>query len=377
MSAFDLRLFFGREAVELFEHIGETVVDVGPDLLERLGVLVERLFVVHGDAVAEHDGVGDLHHRRLEVQGQQNAIALCSLDLLRVELAQRGHVHDSGIDDLVVLEGDLLFQYGGRSVAGDALDPHISRLTHRGRFLTLKKISAAHVSNSRLGTRLGPRFHHLVRVFLGEALDRRRRSAVGVAFTQHRVHGRTEAHGEPISKGLLLVILRFFGKIGDGISLGLKLFDGCLQLRDRSADIGQLDDVGVRGLHEFAELREVIRDLLVLGQIVGKVGDDPAGERDVPGLDLDARSPGVGANDGEQGIGRQERRLIGLCPDDLRLAHGASSGSSFAAIRQGSLACPRPIVSRRTRAISRRCIRFFASFATPVLPPAHRFQNDG
>ncbi len=83
----DLGFFLGRQAVELGQHVGQPVVDVGPDLFENLGVLVERLLEVDRHAVAEHDGVRDLHHRRLEVQGQQHAVLLCRVHLLGVERA--------------------------------------------------------------------------------------------------------------------------------------------------------------------------------------------------------------------------------------------------------------------------------------------------
>ena len=36
--------------------------------------------------------------------------------------------------------------------------------------------------------------------------------------------------------------------------------------------------------------RQVVRDPLLLGQLLREVGDDAAGERDVPRLDLDPRA---------------------------------------------------------------------------------------
>ena len=62
------------------------------------------VLVEDGDAVAEHDGVGDLHHGRLQMQGQQNTIPLGHFDLLGVEFAQGGHIHYGGVNDLAILE---------------------------------------------------------------------------------------------------------------------------------------------------------------------------------------------------------------------------------------------------------------------------------
>ena len=129
-----------------------------------------------------------------------------------------------------------------------------------------------------------------MRLLLGELLYRGRRPAVGVAFTQYRIDRGTENDGKPRLKGLLCVVLGFFGVVRDVVSLFLKLLDRALQLRNRSADIGQLDDVGVRGLCEITQLLQIIGDLLILGKIVGKVRDDPAGERDV------SRLNGLGAS---------------------------------------------------------------------------------
>jgi len=132
--------------------------------------------------------------------------------------------------------------------------------------------------------------HHLVRVFLGELLHRHRRPPIRIALAQHRVHRRAQDHGETGLQGALLVGGRFFGIVGYVVTLALQLRDGILQLRDRGADVGQLDDVGVRGPGQFAQAAQLVGDLLILTQIVGKVGDNAPGEGDVRGLDLDARA---------------------------------------------------------------------------------------
>ena len=125
MSASISAFFVGGQPVQLVQDVGEAVVDVGADLLERVGVLVEGVLVVDRDAVAEHDRIGDLHHGRLEVEGQQDAVLLGRLDLLGVERAQRGDVHDRGVDDLAGLESQPFLQDGGRAVVADELDFHL------------------------------------------------------------------------------------------------------------------------------------------------------------------------------------------------------------------------------------------------------------
>ncbi len=118
-------------------------------------------------------------------------------------------------------------------------------------FSLSKKSFAIHVGDARLGARLGPGLHHLVRMLLRKPLDRRRRPAIGVAFTQHRIHRGSETHGKSLPQGLLGVVLGLFREVGDVVSLILQLLDGVLQLRNGSADIGQLDDVGLWGVHEL------------------------------------------------------------------------------------------------------------------------------
>src|SRR5664280_2424009 len=124
------------------------------------------------------------------------------------------------------------------------------------------------------------------------------------------------------------------------------------ELRDGGADVRQLDDVGLRALSQLAQLRKVVGEFLRRGQVIREVGDDPAGEGDVPRLELDAGTLGVGPNDREQSVARQRRRLVDLGPDDLCCCHGPSSWQVFfAATRRGSLALLRAgcqVVAGRT-----------------------------
>jgi len=345
---FDLRLFVGGKPVQLLVDIGETVVEVHADFIERIGVLVQRLLVVDRYAVTEHDGIGYLHHGRFQMQGKQHTVLLRLFDLLGVELTQGGHIHHRGIDDLALQQRKPLLHDGCLAVGGNELDLHVARLFDRGGILVRVEVLVAHVGDARLRPGFRPLLHHLVRVLLGELLHRNGRPAVGVAFAKYGIDRRTESHGEPCLQSLFGLVLGFFGVVRDVVSLFLQLLDRALQLGNGSADVGQLDDVGFGSLCERSELRQMIGNLLIVGEILGEVRDDAAHERDISRFSLDAGTLGVLLNDGEQGVCRQRRRFIGLCPDNLRGGH--LSSFVFAEVptraQPDGLAYLAPVVSR-------------------------------
>ena len=156
----------------------------------------------------------------------------------------------------------------------------------------------------------GPRTH-LVRVLLSEVLDRNRGAAVGVALTQNWVDGGA------LDGVVLLLSLFVLRKVVAG---GLQLSDGLLQLHQGSGDVRQLNDVGFRGLGQLAKLSQGIGDLLVT-KALRELGQDAAGQGNVAGFYLDARSGGEGLYDRLEGVGRQQRRLVGTGPDNL--CHGS------------------------------------------------------
>ena len=88
------RLLLGlRQRLDLRQQIAEAVVEIDAELLQRGGVLLDHIGEEHGHDMAEHDRVGDLHHRRLDVQREQHALLLGVVDLLGEELAQRLGAH--------------------------------------------------------------------------------------------------------------------------------------------------------------------------------------------------------------------------------------------------------------------------------------------
>ena len=108
--------------------------------------------------------------------------------------------------------------------------------------------------------------------------------------------------------------------------LPLQLLDGRLHLREGGADVGQLDDVGVRGGRERPQLREGVVLLLPVGKVRGEAGEDAARERDVAALHCQPRGPEVGLDDGQEGVRGQCRGFVGECVDDLGGCGGGGGG---------------------------------------------------
>ena len=76
-----------------------------------------------------------------------------------------------------------------------------------------------------------------------------------------------------LARGLLLVRLRVVRVVRDVVARVLELLDRRLQLRDRGADVRQLDDVRLGRLGQLAELGERVRDALLLAS--GDPGTGP------------------------------------------------------------------------------------------------------
>jgi hypothetical protein len=144
-----------------------------------------------------------------------------------------------------------------------------------------------------------------------------RRTAVGVALTQHRVD-RAALGGVVGRADLLLVVgLRIVGVVGDGDPLLLQLLDRGLQLRHGRRDVRQLDDVRLGGLGELAEFGQIVGGPLILGKELGDGRPDAPRQRDVAGLDLDPGGGRVRLHDRQQRVRREQWSLVGVGVDDL------------------------------------------------------------
>ena len=93
--------------------------------------------------IAEDDGVGDLHHRRLQVQRKHRAVGLGILDRRGEEIGKRAHRHEGRVGHGALVELPPLLEHGRGAVLGDELDPRRSRLCGGDcrRFLVGKEVA--------------------------------------------------------------------------------------------------------------------------------------------------------------------------------------------------------------------------------------------
>ena len=73
---------------DLGVHVADAVVGVDADLVERGRVFLEDVAVIGAHAMAKHDRVGNLHHRRFEMKREQHPVFLRSIDFPVEELSQ-------------------------------------------------------------------------------------------------------------------------------------------------------------------------------------------------------------------------------------------------------------------------------------------------
>ena len=164
----DLRSLCFRQLLDLRQQVAQAVVQVHAEHLDHGGVLGEHVLVEDGNRMAEHDGIGDLHHGGLEVQRQQQAFLPGRLDLGSVEGPQGFDIHHRGIDDFTVQQGGLLLEDHDGAVLAHELDPDAGGLGDRGGGLAAVEVTAGHVGHP--GLRFMTPGTHLVGVLLGIVL---------------------------------------------------------------------------------------------------------------------------------------------------------------------------------------------------------------
>ena len=254
------------------------------------GLLVEDLH-----AVAEHDGVADFHHRRLDVQREHHAGLVCVLDLLLVELAQRLLAHEHAVDDVAVFQRRLGLEHDRLAALGLQLHPHLAVAVQGHRLLAVVEVATLH--GRHVGTRSLRPLAHAVRVLTRVLLDRVGGATVRIAFAQNRVHGAAENLAVAFLERLLLIVLRLRRIVGKRVALLLQLLDRGGQLRHGRADVRQLDDVGIGRLRQLAELAQVVRHALLFGQVIAELGEDARRHGNVAGFDVDPGRLGEGSDD--------------------------------------------------------------------------------
>ena len=128
-------------------------------------------------AVPEHDRVGDLHHRALQMQREQRVVGFGGSDLLRIEFPQCRHVQDRAIDNFARGQREFLLEDFHRAGGIGEFDARLCGGAHRHGFLGAEEILAAHVGDTRHRAGLRPGLHHLMWMLLREGFHGRRKRA--------------------------------------------------------------------------------------------------------------------------------------------------------------------------------------------------------
>jgi hypothetical protein len=278
-------------------------------------VLVEDVLEERPHDKSKNDRIGHLHHGGLEMNREQHALPLGVLDLALDEAHQRGAAHEGAVDHFPGLERDLVLQDRDRALLVGELDARGGRVADGHRLLVAREVAAAHRGDVRL--RVGRPRPHLVRVLLRVLLDRAGSPTVRVPLAQHRVHRAPEHLRVARLDRLLGRGRRILRVVRNLVALPLQLTNGRLELRDRRADVRQLDDVGLGPLGELAELGQPVGHPLGRGQVLGEIGEDSAGQGNVGGLDGDAGAAGELSDNMQERVGGQRGRFVDFRPDDL------------------------------------------------------------
>mmetsp|Transcript_23502 Transcript_23502/g.50024 ORF Transcript_23502/g.50024 Transcript_23502/m.50024 type:complete len:281 (+) Transcript_23502:1706-2548(+) len=260
--------------------------------------------------MAEHDGVRDLHHGGLQVQGEEHALLLGLINLLVKECAEVLAIHEGGIEHLPGNQGKLLLQNGDNTVLGHKLNARDAILLDADGLLVGVEVPIAHGGDSGLGIRRP--LTHGVRIPESVLLHGHRRAAVGITLAQHGVHGAAQDLAITGLDVFLLLVLGFLGVLRQSKALRLELRDALLELGDGCAHIGQLDNVGITVLRQLPQPSEGVLSFLILLEVVGEVRQNSARNRDILELYVHVCVVAEGLHHGEEGVRRQHGRLVGV-----------------------------------------------------------------
>ena len=267
----------------------------------------------HG--MAKDDRVRDLHHRGFHMQREQRAFGFGRLDLLGKESVKRLTRHEGCIHHGASRIADAVLQNRLGAVLGDMHDFGNRGRRQGRRDLVREEITTRHGGNA--GFAIGNPFAHAMWVGLCKCFYRFGGAAVGIAFTQNRVHGRALDRIIFRARCFLGIARRGLGIIGDRIALALKLLNRSDKLRHRGRDIGQLDHIGLRCFDQITQLGQIIGLALLRRQAIGKGCKDTARKRDVLGADANACRFGKALNDRQKGSRGQFGGLVYFCVDDV------------------------------------------------------------
>ena len=297
-----------RQLGDLVVEIGHAVIDIDAQFLEQLGVLLESILVVNPDAVAEDDRVRNLHHRCLDVQREHHAGFAGIFQLGFIEFTKRFLAHIHAVDDLAFEQRELRLENQGLAALGEQFHLDITCLVQRQRLFAVIEVTVRHVGNVSAGGHAP--FAHRMRVLAGVALDGQRCTAVGVAFAQHRIDRTAQTLRVARLDCLLFVRLRVFRKIRNIEAALLQFLDRCRQLRQGSADVRQLDNIGIGQQGQASKFAEGIRHFLLVSQHIREFSKNTGRNRDIGLLDLDTGRRSEGSNDGQKSTGSQQWRLV-------------------------------------------------------------------
>ena len=235
--------------------------------------------------------------------------------------------------------------------------PHLASAVQGHRLLAVVEVAVLH--GRHVGARGLRPLAHAVRVLARVLLDGLGRAAVRVAFAQHRIHRAAQNLAVALLDRLLLVGLRVRRIVRNRVALLLQFLDGGRELGHRSADVGQLDDVGL------GQLSQPPSSARLSGTRCSSVSSSENSARMRAATEMSLVSTLIPAGSvkvrmiGRKRVGRQQRRLVGQRVDDGRLlgAHVVFSR------RQCRLS-----VSRRLRTYACPNMGTFAPCATGPAP---------
>ena len=292
---------FLRIAFQALVQVAEAVIRIDTEFLEQVGVLHEHILEEHAHKGTEQHRVGDLHHRGLQVHGEEEALGLGFSHGIGNKLFEGGHAHHGRIDDFTLEErlGGTEFRHGTSFV--DEFNLERIGLGHRDGLFVAVEVIRLHARHMSL--------HGFVpvtvamRIVAGIVLHGIGGAAVGIALTEHRVHGRALHLVVLGADSLLFVRGRSVRIIGDVKAVLLEFGNRSLELRHRGRNVRKLDDVRIRFKRKLAQECEVVVGLAESSQNAARQGN-------ILGFHIDISRLRKSAHDGQQGLSGQERRLV-------------------------------------------------------------------